>query len=244
MQTPPSKDTGKQPKYWAVIPAAGVGKRMSGDLPKQYLTIVGKTILEHSLDGLLSCPEISGAVVAISAEDEYWEDLNYQHEKLVLLAEGGKERCNSVLKALDKLSQTADDNDWVLVHDAARPCVRLKDIQKLLQSCKDHPVGGILAVPVKDTIKESNDLSEIRETVDRSKLWNAQTPQMFRLGPLRDALSKAINDGAVITDEASAMERAGGRPLLVEGHADNIKITRHEDVNLAMFYFDKMVEVE
>ena len=244
----------KKIKYWAVVPAAGVGKRMGGDRPKQYLPIAGKTVLEHSLDRLLDCSEINGVVVAISAGDEYWKDLNYQHEKPVLLASGGKERSDSVLNALHELSQTADDNDWVLVHDAARPCVRQEDIQKLIQSCKDHPVGGILAVPVKDTIKKSNDtaetqltescLPEIRETVDRSKLWHAQTPQMFHLGSLRDALSKALGAGVEVTDEASAVEWAGHKPLLVEGHADNIKITRQEDVNLAVFYFDKMAETQ
>jgi 2-C-methyl-D-erythritol 4-phosphate cytidylyltransferase len=162
----------EQPKYWAVIPAAGVGRRMGGDRPKQYSLIAGKTVLEHSLDSLLGCPEITGAVVAVSVKDDYWKDLNYRHEKSVLLAAGGKERCDSVLNALNELSQTADDRDWILVHDAARPCVRQEDIRKLIQTCKKHPVGGILAVPVKDTIKKSNDLSEIRETVDRSRLWN------------------------------------------------------------------------
>ncbi len=254
MQPPTNKEMDKNPKYWAVIPAAGVGKRMGSDRPKQYLSLAGKTVLEHSLDRLLDCPEISGAVVSISAGDEFWRDLDYQHKKTVLLADGGKERSYSVLSALKVLSQTADDNDWVLVHDAARPCVRQEDIHKLIHSCKDHSVGGILAVPVKDTIKESTGsegvdlpescLPEIRETVDRSKLWHAQTPQMFRLGYLRDALSKALNAGAEITDEASAVERQGCQPLLVEGHADNIKITRQEDVNLALFYFDKMAETQ
>jgi 2-C-methyl-D-erythritol 4-phosphate cytidylyltransferase len=240
--------------YWVVIPAAGVGKRMGGDRPKQYLSISGKTILEHSLDRLLNSPEINGAVVAISAEDGYWNDLNYQHEKPVLLTTGGKERCDSVLNALNQLSQTIDDSDWVLVHDAARPCVRQEDIQKLIQACKNHPVGGILAVPVKDTIKKSSAPADINlpetglfvigETVDRSTLWHAQTPQMFRLGELRDALIKALSAGVEITDEASAIEKSGSHPLLVEGHADNIKITSQEDVNLARFYFDKAAETQ
>jgi 2-C-methyl-D-erythritol 4-phosphate cytidylyltransferase len=239
-----NKNVDEKLQYWAVIPAAGAGKRMGGDRPKQYLHIAGKTVLEHSLDRLLNCPEINGAIVAISSGDEYWEDLNYQHEKSVLLATGGKERSDSVLNALHELSQTADDNDWVLVHDAARPCVRQEDIHKLIQSCKNHSVGGILAVPVKDTIKKSNSITEICETVDRSNLWQAQTPQMFRLGSLRDALSEALVAGVKITDDASAMEWVGHQPLLVEGHADNIKITRQEDVNLALFYFDKMAETQ
>ncbi len=244
-----NKNTDKISKYWAIIPAAGVGKRLGADRPKQYLLISKQTVLEHSLNRLLNCPEMEGAVVAISSGDEYWKDLNYHHDKTVLVATGGKERCDSVLSALQKLSQTADDDDWVLVHDAARPCVRQEDIHKLIQSCKDHPVGGILAVPVKDTIKKSNDsveagLPDIRETVDRSRLWQAQTPQMFRLGALRDALSKALDAGVEITDEASAIEWAGHQPLLVEGHTDNIKITRQEDVNLALFYFDNVAKTQ
>ena len=244
-----NKNADKKPKYWAIIPAAGVGKRMGGDRPKQYLLISKQTVLEHSLNRLLGCPEMEGAVVAISSGDEYWEDLNYHHEKIVLVATGGKERSDSVLSALLKLSQIANDDDWVLVHDAARPCVRQDDIQKLIQSCGNHSVGGILAVPVKDTIKKSSNsdetgLFEISETVDRSTLWHAQTPQMFRLGALRDALSKALDAGVEITDEASAIEWAGFHPLLVEGHADNIKITRQEDVNLALFYFNKMAETQ
>jgi 2-C-methyl-D-erythritol 4-phosphate cytidylyltransferase len=238
----------KKPKHWAVIPAAGVGKRMGGDCPKQYLSIVGKTVLEHSLDRLLDCPEIYGAVVAISAGDEYWKGLDYQHEKSVQLAIGGKERCDSVLNALNELSKMANDSDWVLVHDAARPCVRQEDIQKLIKSCIEHPVGGILAVPVKDTIKKSIDSAEpglsetflpkIMETVDRSILWHAQTPQMFRLGSLRDALSEALETGVSITDEASAIEWSGFHPLLIEGHVDNIKITCHEDILLAQLYLE------
>ncbi|MCK4707376.1 MAG: 2-C-methyl-D-erythritol 4-phosphate cytidylyltransferase, partial [Gammaproteobacteria bacterium] len=193
-----NKNADKKPKFWAVIPAAGVGKRMGGDRPKQYLSIAGKMVLEHSLDRLLDSPDIVGTVVAISDDDGYWKELNYQHEKTVLLAPGGRERCDSVLSALQALLQTANADDWVLVHDAARPCVRQEDIHKLIQSCQHHPVGGILAVPVKDTIKESNDLaevgfSEITKTVDRSRLWHAQTPQMFRLGPLCDALKKALD---------------------------------------------------
>jgi 2-C-methyl-D-erythritol 4-phosphate cytidylyltransferase len=229
----------KRTKYWAVVPAAGVGKRMGGDQPKQYVPIAGKTVLEHSLNRMLDCPEINGAIVAISVGDDYWKNLNYQHEKSVLVATGGKERSDSVLNALHELSQTADDNDWVLVHDAARPCVRQEDIQKLIQSCKDHPVGGILAVPVKDTIKKSNESSEIIGTVDRSMLWHAQTPQMFRLGLLREALTKALDAGVEVTDEASAIEWAGKNPLLVEGHSDNIKITRKEDTALTSLFVDR-----
>jgi len=227
------------PKCWAIIPAAGVGARMGGDRPKQYLPLAGQTVIEHSLDRLLDHPGISGAVVAISATDAYWAGLAYRHQKIVQIAAGGAERCDSVLNALQLLLETADKDDWVLVHDAARPCVRETDISRLIACGAQHPVGGILAVPVKDTIKQSlaGEGNVIATTIDRSRLWHAQTPQMFRLGVLHDALSRALAAKASITDEASALEWAGHTPLLVEGHGDNIKITRPEDLPLAEFYF-------
>ena len=233
-----SWESNSQPRYWAIIPAAGVGKRMGGVKPKQYLTLSGKTVLEHSLDRILEPTDIEGAVVALSDDDLYWKGLGYRHDKSVRLAPGGKERCDSVLNALQILSRKAHDHDWVLVHDAARPCVRQDDIQKLIETCKNHPVGGILAVPVRDTIKKSNEQNEITGTVDRASLWHAQTPQMFRLGMLRDALVGALDKDVEITDESSAIEWAGYRPLLVEGHSDNIKITRKEDVALAQYYIE------
>lgn len=228
---------------------------MAADRPKQYLPLAGRTVIEHSLDALLNHPDISAAVVAISASDGYWADLNYLHGnrhgkqqvKNVQMAIGGAERCDSVLNALRLLADTANENDWVLVHDAARPCLRQGDISRLIEGCKNHPVGGILAVPVKDTIKQSCKPSDtqasqdavIRTTVDRESLWHAQTPQMFRLGMLRDALEQALSDGVLITDEASALEHAGQQPLLIAGHADNLKITCPEDLPLAEFYLSQ-----
>jgi 2-C-methyl-D-erythritol 4-phosphate cytidylyltransferase len=231
-------------KFWAVVPAAGVGARMASDRPKQYLPLAGKTVIEHSLDRLLNHSLISGAVVAISEADEYWSELGsrytQQSAKPLHIAPGGAERCDSVLNALRVLAAFADENDWVLVHDAARPCLRPADIDTLIQQCQSHPVGGILAVPVKDTIKQADANGAIKTTVDRDSLWHAQTPQMFRLGSLRDALERALAEGAVITDEASALEHVGRQPLLVEGHADNLKITRPEDLPLAEFYFSRL----
>jgi 2-C-methyl-D-erythritol 4-phosphate cytidylyltransferase len=151
---------------------------------------------------------------------------------------GGAERCHSVLNALDDLAREADPADWVLVHDAARPCLRRADLDRLITELKDDPVGGILAVPVRDTMKGADGDGRIRSTLDRAALWHAYTPQMFRLGPLRDALRDAIACGDLVTDDASAMERAGFAPRLIEGHADNIKITRAEDLPLARFYLD------
>lgn len=223
-------------RCFAVVPAAGAGSRMAADRPKQYLPLAGRTVIEYSLDRLLNHPQISGAVVAISQGDDYWRALDYRHEKPLWLATGGTERCHSVLNALMLLGDHASETDWVLVHDAARPCLRSEDVDRLLVRCRNHPVGGILAVPVKDTIKKAGAGGEIFETVDRSVLWHAQTPQMFRLGDLRAALEQALAAQALVTDEAAALERLGRKPLLVEGHADNIKITRPEDLALAEFY--------
>ncbi len=216
---------------------------MASDRPKQYLPLAGRTVIEHSLNAMLNHPAIKGVVLAIAADDEYWAELDYQHKKPVLLAPGGAERCHSVLNALDVLQTTAGETDWVLVHDAARPCLRQDDVSQLMEYCKHHPVGGILAVPVKDTIKQSTGSSQaetIAVTVDRSLLWHAQTPQMFRLDVLRDALRQALAAGVTITDEASALEWCGQMPLLIEGHGDNIKITRPEDLPLAEFYFSRL----
>lgn len=231
--------------FWAVVPAAGIGARMASDRPKQYLPLAGKTVIEHSLDRLLNHPMIKGAVIAISGDDEYWAGLNYQHKKPFQLAAGGAERCDSVRNALQALLEIADKNDWVLVHDAARPCVRADDISELINACKHHPVGGVLAMPAKDTIKQAavsgstDSIPTIASTVDRSSLWQAQTPQMFRLGALYEALRQALAAGATITDEASAMEWSGQSPVLVESHGYNLKITCPEDLALAEFYFSQ-----
>jgi 2-C-methyl-D-erythritol 4-phosphate cytidylyltransferase len=239
-----SPEIDSSPNCWAVVPAAGVGARMAADRPKQYLPLAGMTVMEHSLNRLLDHPAIQGGVVAISEGDEYWPALNYRHEKTLHVATGGAERCGSVLNALLLLSEFAQEQDWVLVHDAARPCLEEEDISRLIQACKNHAVGGILAMPAKDTIKRANTNHEIVETVDRSTLWHAFTPQMFRLGQLRDALTQAVAAGAAVTDEASALEGAGFAPCLVEGNAGNIKITRPEDLQLAEFYLHRTVEAE
>jgi 2-C-methyl-D-erythritol 4-phosphate cytidylyltransferase len=224
---------------WAVFPAAGVGARMEADCPKQYLPLAGRTVIEHSLDAVLNHEAIRGGVVAIAETDDYWAGLDYQHAKPLLRAVGGAERCHSVLNALYVLASMAKVDDWVLVHDAARPCVRHEDISRLIEQCQSHPVGGILATPIKDTIKQSGASRHITRTIDRGSLWHAQTPQMFRLGMLHYALELALSNKAVITDEASALEHIEQPPLLVEGHADNLKITRPEDLALAEFYFSQ-----
>jgi len=219
-----------------VVPAAGVGARMQADRPKQYLPLLGKTVIEHTLQGLLRHPRIRGIVVAISSDDGWWPEIKVETDKPLWVAAGGDERCHSVLSALQALAARADARDWVLVHDAARPCLRGTDIDELIHRCQAHPVGGLLAVPVRDTLKRADATRTVLETVDRERLWQAQTPQMFRLGELRAALQQALDAHALVTDEASAMERAGHAPLLVEGHADNLKITHPEDLLLAELF--------
>ena len=230
-------------KHWAVVPAAGVGKRMGGDCPKQYLPLLGKTILERTLDRLLSHPDIAGVVVAISTDDAYWPEIApYYQDKKLYVAEGGQERCHSVLNGLTLLQEHASANDWVLVHDAARPCLTEKDISQLIASLCNDEVGGILGVPVADTLKRVGNDDQIEATVDRSNLWRALTPQMFRLSLLKDALSKALAANVLVTDEASAIEWAGKQPRIVEGSPQNIKITLPQDLWLAECFINHQQE--
>jgi len=226
-------------KYWAVVPAAGVGKRMQADRPKQYLEIDGRPLIEYAITRLMANPHIEGVVVAISADDEYWPALEIALAKPLWVVEGGVERCHSVLNALQELATRAHDDDWILVHDAARPCVRAEDIARLIEQLANDPVGGLLAVPVRDTMKRAAANQRVITTEEREGLWHALTPQMFRYGKLRHALEQAIEDESLVTDEASAMELVEYEPLLVEGHADNIKVTRPEDLALAAFYLQQ-----
>lgn len=224
-------------KFWALIPAAGVGRRMGGDVPKQYLPLGGKSVLDHTLDALTSHPAIEGLVLVLGADDPHAATFPDQLAgKPLLLATGGAERSDSVLNGLEALAARADGQDWVLVHDAARPCLRQEDLGRLIDSLRDHPVGGLLGVPARDTMKRADAGKRVRETVDRDGLWHALTPQMFRLAALREALLAARARGLPVTDDASAMELAGHAPLLVEGHGDNLKITRPEDLALAEFH--------
>ncbi len=219
------------PSFWVVIPAAGVGSRMRADRPKQYLRLGGQTILEHTLDCFLDHPQLRALVVCLAEDDPYWPDLNCARDGRVHRAAGGSERADSVLAGLQALSGLgAQDTDWVLVHDAARPNLAIDDLNRLLSVLADDPVGGLLAVPARDTLKRAGADGRVQETVDRSVIWQAYTPQMFRLGSLREALADALVSGVAVTDEASALEWAGHHPRLVEGRADNLKITRPEDL--------------
>lgn len=225
-------------KFWGVVPAAGVGKRMQADRPKQYLNLSGKTVIERTLERLLQVQVFSGVAVAISEGDPYWPKLAIADHPNIIRAPGGKERADSVLSALIQLQDHAHHDDWVLVHDAARPCVSVPEIKNLIDILIDDEVGGILALASHDTLK-SVDHSRIDSTLDRGKIWRALTPQMFRYGELKQALQQAERDGSVVTDEASALELQGKRPKIVEGQPENIKITRPEDLALAQFYLEQ-----
>lgn len=230
------------PRYWAVVPAAGSGKRMDSELPKQYLPLCGRTVIEHTLQRLLSHAKISGVVVAVAGTDPYFAAISARLPdcgKPFLMAEGGSERCHSVLSALRALEPMASPTDWVLVHDAVRPCLRHADIDRLMHALDGHPTGGLLGLRLHDTIKRVDAAGGVRATENRSELWRALTPQMFRLGALSAALGQAIVDQAAVTDECSAMERLGAVPLMVQGAPDNIKITHPQDLPLAEFYLDQ-----
>ena len=207
---------------------------MAANIPKQYLPLGEKTVLEHTLDTLLACKQIAGVVVVLSADDGYWPALQerYSQQRLETVT-GGAERCHSVLNGLAQLAGKADADDWVLVHDAARPCVRLADIENLIDVLSSAACGGLLGVPVADTMKQADADDHITATVAREGMWHAYTPQMFRLGMLQAALQQAVDKDALVTDEASAMELAGYRPRMVQGQRDNIKITVPADLELA-----------
>jgi len=209
---------------------------MGGVTPKQYLPLAGRTVVETTLSVLIVHPGIAGVWVALGADDGYWPDTAYASHRAVRTVVGGAERVHSVRNALEALRGEASDDDWVLVHDAARPCLRTEDLDKLLARLFGHAVGGVLGMPVRDTMKRTDASGLVESTVERNGLWHAFTPQMFRLGVLRDAIDSALAAGVVVTDEASAIEHLGLRPLMVEGHADNIKVTHPLDLPLAEFY--------
>ncbi|OCG70021.1 2-C-methyl-D-erythritol 4-phosphate cytidylyltransferase [Gilliamella sp. Occ3-1] len=223
----------------AIVPAAGVGCRMNSQIPKQYLKVGSKTVLEHTLNKLLTHPQIAQVIVVISSEDNIFNTLSIaQHDK-IKVALGGKTRADSVLAGLKLLN----DEQWALVHDAARPCVTHCDITRLIETVTTKKQGGILATRVSDTIKRAcqNNDTIIDYSEDRTYLWGASTPQLFNAGELKSCLQKALNDHVAITDEASAIEYCGGHPLLIECRGDNIKITRPEDLALATFYLTKQI---
>ena len=220
---------------WAVVPAAGRGTRFGGDVPKQYLEVAGELLLAHSLRALLAHPAIEGAVVVLAAEDTLWPGWNTFADKPILACIGGDARADSVLAGLAALPDSVRADDFVLVHDAARPNLGLGDLDQLLERGRNDPIGAILAAPVRDTLKRAGDDGGIDGTQPRERLWRALTPQLFRRLQLTRALEAARRDGLMVTDESMAMEQQGLRPLLVEGSDDNFKVTTPAD--LARFAF-------
>ena len=231
-----------KPEAWAVVPAAGIGSRMRANRPKQYLDLDGKTVIEQTLQRLASHPNIKGIVVSVAENDSWWPECSQSYDCPIHIVSGGDERADSVLNALKQLTTLTNDDPWVLVHDAARPCLRHSDIDTMLSTLSGHRTGGILGIPVTDTVKRTNDMQEITETVSRQGLWRASTPQMFHLQALTTALQSAKQQQLIVTDEASAMELAGFQPMMVEGHADNIKITLPQDLALASLYLQQQRE--
>lgn len=228
-------------KYWVVIPAAGVGSRMGVDKPKQYISINNKTIIEHTIDCFIHREEIEKIVIAISKEDKFWPTLAISKHVKIVTAAGGEERYQSVLNSLQALTGKADNNDWVMVHDAARPCLNQSAIDRLLIELRTHDVGGILAMPCRDTMKRANNTGEIDKTVERESLWHAQTPQMFKYEKLLSAIEDALKNQIVVTDESMAMERLGYKPLLVHGHQENMKLTHKDDLEALKTYLEKVI---
>ena len=233
-------------QVWAVMPAAGVGRRMSADLPKQYMTLAGVTIIQRTLSAIAACGLCEGLVLVLSVDDDRFASdvlpqLDATVRERLQVVEGGSDRAASVLAGVESLGGRAGDSDWVLVHDVARPLVSAGDIDNLYRQvtrrASDDIAGGILAERLHDTIKRATThgegSAEIARSEDRALLWAAQTPQLFRIGQLRAALQSARDAGVVVTDEAMAIERAGGRVLLVAGSAANLKITTRRDLALA-----------
>lgn len=230
-------------KIAAVVPAAGVGKRMQSDCPKQYLPLLGEAIIVHTVNVLLANPAISKVIIAISPEDEYFSDTKLVENERVAVVSGGKERVHSVLNGIELIdSKTVP---WVLVHDAARPCLTQEDLNTLIDQCLRANQGGILAAPVRDTMKrgfQGDKVSQIKETVDREELWHALTPQLFPTLDLKNAIKTALENDFLVTDEASAMEFVGLPVQLISARADNIKVTQPADLAMAEFILRQIKE--
>lgn len=216
-------------RKFALIPAAGVGARMQSGIPKQYLPIAGRPMLQHVINTFIQTPAIAHVFVVVSADDAHIDSLRLPPSRVTVLRHGGATRQESVRNALAAMQNDCDDQDWVLVHDAARPGLTPELVMKLIAALEADAVGGLLALPVVDTIKRAGADQRVQATPSREGLWAAQTPQMFRCALLRQALAGP----AQVTDEASAIEAMGLQPLLVEGSARNFKVTLPEDVKLA-----------
>lgn len=226
-------------QHFLIVPASGIGARMQSNIPKQYLPLNnGLSVLDQTLKTLLNIKQINGCVVAIARDDTAFKNSEFSHHpKLLSVVNGGQQRFHSVINALEALRPLADDNDWVLVHDAVRPCIQASDVIDLITQLENHPTGGLLATKIIDTVKQSNN-NKTQTTINRENLWQAQTPQMYRFGVLSKALNKVIQNNLTITDEASSIEHLGLESVLVSGSKSNIKITTAEDLPLANFYLE------
>ncbi len=230
--------------YWAIIPAAGIGARMQNTTPKQYLILNNKEIIVHSINELLSANIFSKIMVALAPTDKHFAKLNIANNNHIITTIGGDQRYNSVLNSIKAIQKTQQYslNDWVLVHDAARPCLNKQDIALLINKLQDDAIGGILGYPASDTIKIVDQQSNIQSTPDRSNLWHAVTPQMFRMGVLLESLEYCIKHNIAVTDEASAVENLGYNPKIFNGSVGNIKVTTQEDMLLAEYYLQQTKE--
>jgi len=226
-------------QFWAVVPAAGQGSRFGGEVPKQYLQVAGEPLLAHTLRALLSHPGVAGAVVVVAEDDPHWPGWRELEGRPVVSCVGGGARADSVLAGLQALPDDVRADDFVLVHDAARPNLHPDDLGQLLERGRADPVGAILAVPVRDTLKRAGDEGGIDRTEPRERLWRAMTPQLFRRLQLTRALQAARDAGIAVTDESMAMERKGARPLLIEGREDNLKITTPADLDYFEFLLSR-----
>jgi 2-C-methyl-D-erythritol 4-phosphate cytidylyltransferase len=220
-----------------IVPAAGIGKRMQANVPKQYLPFRTSTILDHTLKRLLSCELIEKVIVVTNNDDHHWPSSSFFEDPRVTQVVGGKERSDSVLNGLLAAEALYGKDVWVLVHDAARPCIVKEDIQLLIEKATTTDQGTILAAPIHDTIKKVSDSS--LKTLDRNKIWRALTPQMFRLRQLKNAITNARGTKKAVTDEAHAVELTGDPTGFVEGRSDNVKITTSSDLSLANYYIDR-----
>ncbi|MFK8019493.1 MAG: 2-C-methyl-D-erythritol 4-phosphate cytidylyltransferase [Pseudomonadales bacterium] len=222
---------------WAIVPAAGHGSRFGQSVAKQYAQLLGKSVIEHSITAILdACPDIA-IYVAIAEGDKSWGNEPISRHAQVHTVIGGENRAASVLAGLNALENVAQSNDYVLVHDAARPCVSLSDVQAVVLAASEHPVGALLATPLTDTLKRADTDLDVTDTLDRSGLYQALTPQVFRVALLRDAILLGQQNGQPITDESSALEYAGFKPRICVGARSNIKVTFSEDLVLAESFF-------
>jgi len=220
-----------------LIAGAGIGRRMHSDTPKQYLQLADRTVMEHSIAALDAVPNLSNLVVVLHHEDEYWKAISLKTKTPVKAVVGGDSRADSVLAGLVSIIESHGTDVWVLGHDAARPLVKSADINRLVASVSaENSTGSILAVPATDTLKQIDQEGNIVNTIDRSVVWAAQTPQIFRSGQLKLAIEESLRKGMSITDEASAMENVGFSPSVISGSRDNIKITTPEDLAFCEYH--------